>query len=50
MSAYALIVEDGTQLARRVRRGELPMPDDDDLADKYLLADELLSGAGLDWY
>jgi oxygen-independent coproporphyrinogen-3 oxidase len=26
------------------------MPDDDDLADKYLLADELLSGAGLDWY
>jgi putative oxygen-independent coproporphyrinogen III oxidase len=50
VSAYALIVEDGTQLARRVRRGELPMPDDDDLADKYLLADELLSGAGLDWY
>ncbi|MFC5265732.1 radical SAM family heme chaperone HemW [Kribbella qitaiheensis] len=50
VSAYALIVEDGTQLARRVRRGELPMPDDDDLADKYLLADELLSGAGLNWY
>ena len=50
VSAYALIVEDGTQLARRVRRGELPMPDDDDLADKYLLADELLSGGGLDWY
>jgi oxygen-independent coproporphyrinogen-3 oxidase len=50
VSAYALIVEDGTQLARRVRRGELPMPDDDDLADKYLLADELLSGAGLSWY
>ena len=35
MSAYSLIVEDGTALARRVRRGELPMPDDDDLADKY---------------
>ena len=50
VSAYALIVEDGTQLARRVRRGELPMPDDDDLADKYLLADELLTGAGLGWY
>ena len=33
---YALIVEDGTALARQVRRGELPMPDDDDLADKYL--------------
>ncbi|MEJ1110748.1 MULTISPECIES: radical SAM family heme chaperone HemW [unclassified Kribbella] len=50
VSAYALIVEDGTQLARRIRRGELPMPDDDDLADKYVLADELLSGHGLSWY
>jgi len=50
VSAYALIVEDGTQLARRIRRGELPMPDDDDLADKYVLADDLLSQAGLHWY
>ncbi|ADB31476.1 oxygen-independent coproporphyrinogen III oxidase [Kribbella flavida DSM 17836] len=50
VSAYALIVEDGTQLARRVRRGELPMPDDDDLADKYVLADDLLTRAGLSWY
>jgi oxygen-independent coproporphyrinogen-3 oxidase len=50
LSAYALIVEEGTALARRVRRGELPAPDDDDLADKYLLADETLGGAGLGWY
>ncbi|MEX0428383.1 radical SAM family heme chaperone HemW [Nocardioides sp. DS6] len=50
LSAYSLIVEDGTALARRVRRGELPMPDEDDLADKYLLADELLRAAGLTWY
>jgi oxygen-independent coproporphyrinogen-3 oxidase len=50
VSAYALIVEDGTALARRVRRGELPMPEDDDLADKYLVADELLGAAGLHWY
>lgn len=50
LSAYSLIVEDGTALARRVRRGELPAPEEDDLADKYLLADELLSGAGYDWY
>jgi oxygen-independent coproporphyrinogen-3 oxidase len=50
ISAYALIVEDGTQLARRIRRGELPMPDDDDLADKYVLADDLLRSAGLEWY
>ena len=34
VSAYALIVEGGTHLARRIHRGELPTPDDDDLADK----------------
>ena len=50
VSAYSLIVEEGTALARRVRRGELPMPDDDDLADKYVLADERLTAAGLEWY
>jgi oxygen-independent coproporphyrinogen-3 oxidase len=50
VSAYALIVEDGTALARRVRRGEVAMPDDDDLADKYVLADERLEAAGLGWY
>ena len=50
VSAYSLIVEEGTALARRVRRGELPMPDEDDLADKYLLADERLDAAGLGWY
>jgi oxygen-independent coproporphyrinogen-3 oxidase len=50
VSAYSLIVEDGTALARRVRRGELPMPDEDDLADKYVLADERLRAAGFGWY
>ncbi len=42
VSAYSLIVEEGTALARQVRSGALPMPDEDDLADKYLLADEVL--------
>jgi oxygen-independent coproporphyrinogen-3 oxidase len=50
ISAYALIVEDGTRLAARVRRGELPAPDDDAMADRYLIADEVLSGHGLRWY
>lgn len=50
VSAYSLIVEDGTALARRVRRGELPMPDEDDLADKYAQADAALTAAGLGWY
>ena len=48
LSAYALIVEPGTALARRVSRGELSAPDDDDLADKYLLADHRLAEAGLE--
>lgn len=50
VSAYALIVEPGTRLAARVRRGELAMPDDDTQADKYLLADDLLTSAGFGWY
>ena len=50
ISAYALIVEEGTRLAARVRRGEIPAPDDDAMADRYLAADDLLSAAGLDWY
>ena len=50
VSAYALIVEDGTALARRVRRGELPAPDDDVLARRYRLIDARLAAAGLEWY
>ncbi len=50
VSAYSLIVEDGTRLAAQVRRGEVPMPDDDDLADKYLLADDALTGLGFSNY
>ncbi|MEI6362537.1 MAG: radical SAM family heme chaperone HemW [Actinomycetes bacterium] len=50
VSAYALIVEDGTPLARRVRRGELPAPDDDVMADRYAIVDALLTEAGLPWY
>ncbi len=50
VSAYALVVEDGTALARRVRSGELAAPDDDVLARRYELLDEQLSQAGLDWY
>jgi len=50
VSAYALIVEEGTRLARRIRNGELPMPDDDVLADRSEQADAILRGAGFDWY
>jgi putative oxygen-independent coproporphyrinogen III oxidase len=50
ISAYALIVEEGTRLAARIRRGELAAPDDDAMADRYLAADQLLGSAGLRWY
>ncbi|KAA0094671.1 coproporphyrinogen III oxidase [Mycolicibacterium sp. P1-18] len=50
VSAYALVVEEGTALARRVRRGELPAPDDDVLATRYELLDARLVAAGFDWY
>jgi oxygen-independent coproporphyrinogen-3 oxidase len=50
VSAYSLIVEDGTRLAARIKRGELPMPEDDVHADRYLIAEGLLSGAGYGWY
>jgi putative oxygen-independent coproporphyrinogen III oxidase len=50
VSAYALIVEDGTRLAAKVRRGEIAAPDDDAMADRYQIADELLGAAGFAWY
>ena len=50
VSAYALIVEDGTALARKVARGELPAPDDDVAAARYEMVDDRLAAAGLGWY
>ncbi len=50
VSAYSLIVEPGTRMARAVRTGKLPMPAEEVLADRYLIADELLGAAGLRWY
>lgn len=50
LSAYALVVEEGTRLAAQVRRGLVPAPEDDDEADKYELADALLRDAGYHWY
>jgi oxygen-independent coproporphyrinogen-3 oxidase len=46
VSAYGLTVEPGTPLARDAARH----PDPDDQADKYAMVDELLAGAGLEWY
>ena len=50
LSAYALIVEPGTKLARQIRSGEIAEPDDDLEADMYESADARLAEAGYDWY
>jgi len=50
ISAYALVVEEGTKLGAQVRRGQVPAPQDDDEATKYELADQVLGAAGFGWY
>jgi oxygen-independent coproporphyrinogen-3 oxidase len=50
LSAYALIVEPGTKLARQIRSGEVAEPDDDLEADMYEVADARLAEAGYGWY
>ncbi|MDO5512396.1 radical SAM family heme chaperone HemW [Corynebacterium sp.] len=50
VSAYSLIVEDGTAMARKVRRGELPAPDEDVYARRYEMIADRLEDAGFDWY
>ncbi|WP_341855528.1 radical SAM family heme chaperone HemW [Brachybacterium sp. GPGPB12] len=50
LSAYSLIIEGNTAMARRLRRGEIEAPDPDDMADKYELVDDLTREAGLTWY
>jgi oxygen-independent coproporphyrinogen-3 oxidase len=50
ISAYALVVEQGTALARQVAAGVVPPTDDDVQADRYVMADETLRAAGFEWY
>ena len=50
ISAYALIIEEGTKLAAQIKRGDVPEVDDDLVADKYLIADKAFKEAGFEWY
>jgi len=50
ISAYSLIVEEGTKLARQIKSGKLTEAGQDELADKYELADQMLTAAGFEWY
>jgi oxygen-independent coproporphyrinogen-3 oxidase len=50
ISAYALIIEEGTKLAAQIKRGEVASPDDDLMADMYLYIDQACGFKGLKWY
>lgn len=50
VSAYSLIVEQGTKLAGQIGRGEVASPDEDESAEKYILTEQMLSEAGYRWY
>ena len=50
ISAYSLIVEPGTKMARNIAKGILPEPDEDEQATKYELAETALTAAGFEWY
>lgn len=50
VSAYSLIVEDGTRMARKVARGQLAAPDEDVLARRYEIIASQLAEAGYQWY
>ncbi|MFS0213679.1 radical SAM family heme chaperone HemW [Corynebacterium striatum] len=50
VSAYSLIVEDGTRMARKVNKGLLPAPDEDVLARRYEAVSATLEAEGFEWY
>ncbi len=50
ISAYALIVEKGTKLAKAVGDGTIKIPEDDETAEKYRIADDIFSERGYSWY
>ncbi len=50
VSAYSLVVEPGTLMAAQVRRGELVVPGEDVIVDRFETADRVLSAGGLHWY
>lgn len=50
LSAYSLIVEPGTKLARQINSKELADVDEDLQAEKYELTEEMLTEAGYGWY
>ncbi|MFT4049641.1 MAG: radical SAM family heme chaperone HemW [Solirubrobacterales bacterium] len=50
ISTYSLIVEPGTRMAAQVARGELVVPDEEVIVDRFETAEQVLAEAGMHWY
>ena len=50
ISAYSLVIEPGTKMGSQLSRGEIKAVSDDDAADKYQLAEKMLTENGYSWY
>jgi oxygen-independent coproporphyrinogen-3 oxidase len=50
VSAYALTIEPGTRFGELARRGELPLTDDDGVADAFEAVERALGARGLEHY
>lgn len=50
ISAYSLVIEPGTKMGAQLNRGEIEQVNDDEAADKYQLADEMLNKNNYSWY
>lgn len=50
ISAYSLVIEPGTKMGAQLNRGEISQVNDDEAADKYQLADEILNKNNYSWY
>ncbi len=50
ISTYSLIVEPGTRMAGQVERGELIVPGEEVIVDRFETAERVLTEAGMDWY
>ena len=50
ISAYSLVIEPGTKMGAQLNRGEISQVNDDEAADKYQLADEMLNKNNYSWY
>jgi putative oxygen-independent coproporphyrinogen III oxidase len=50
LSIYSLIVEPGTRMAAQVRRGELVVPGEEVIVDRFQTAERVLAETGMAWY